>query len=139
MGIFIVELCVMLCVGGFQTAATKAGSAHCLCTRWMPGKMPTPTCSPRRRPATCTRYNVGTHIIYSLINQGFSVRGLRGHVLGTILADAQHCHDMDSALARCLSVSLSLPLSLHKSSCLFLSGLTRNQRHWSHSGGSYNI
>lgn len=78
MGNFLVELCVVLCVGGFPRAATKAGSARCLCTRWMPGKMPTPTCSPRERPATCTRYNVGTcRIIYSLANKGFSVVGSR--------------------------------------------------------------
>lgn len=85
---FSLELCVVLCVGGFQRAATKAGSARCLCTRWMPGKMPTPICSPKKRPATCTRYNVGTCIIYSLANKGFPAEGLRGHVLGTILADA---------------------------------------------------
>lgn len=58
------------CVGGFQRAATKAGSVPYLCIKSMPEKMPTPTCSRRKRPATCTKYNVGTEIFYSLTNKG---------------------------------------------------------------------
>lgn len=62
---------MFFCVGGFQRAVTKAGSVLYLCTKWMPEKMPTPTCSQRKRPATCTKYNVGIkNIFYSLINDG---------------------------------------------------------------------
>lgn len=35
-----------------------AGSAPSLSTRWIPGRMPTPRCCPRRKPATSTRFSV---------------------------------------------------------------------------------
>lgn len=38
---------------------TKAGFVPYLCTKSMPGKMPTPTCCQRKRPATCIKFNVG--------------------------------------------------------------------------------
>lgn len=47
-----------LCVGGFQRAATKAGSDPYLCTKSKPGKTLTPTCCQRRKPATCTKSSV---------------------------------------------------------------------------------
>lgn len=41
-----------------------AGSAPSLCTRWTPARMPIPTSSPRRQPATSTRWKLNTvHIL----------------------------------------------------------------------------
>lgn len=50
-------------VGGFQRAATKAGSALYSCTKWKPGKMLTPTCFQRERPAASIRFSVSVEKI----------------------------------------------------------------------------
>lgn len=69
---FVKLLSSCFCVGGFQRAATKAGSVPCSCTKSMPEKMPTPTCCQRKRPATCIKFSVGTSsFTYSQVKVNF--------------------------------------------------------------------
>lgn len=68
---FCLFLSSRFCIGGFQKAVTKAGSAPYLCTRWMRGKMLTPTCCQRKRPATCIKSSVGTWYFTSIQREGY--------------------------------------------------------------------
>lgn len=53
---------VIVFSGGLPHRATEteraAGSTHCLSGKLIPGKMHTPTCWPKMRKATCTKFSV---------------------------------------------------------------------------------
>lgn len=61
--IIIVDL-TYLCSGGLPHRATEtertAGSTHYLSGKLIPGKMHTPTCWPKMRKATCTKFSVSS-------------------------------------------------------------------------------
>ena len=99
------------CVGGFQRTATKAGFVPYSCTKSMPGKMPTPTCCQRGRPATFTKSNVGTRLS-NIRTKGRVIFFLRSQQWGSCL---QHDGTRLAFLNKSCS-TFSCPFNLYGSS-----------------------
>lgn len=109
-----------LCVGGFQRAPTKAGSDPYSCTKWMPGKTLTPTCSRRRRPATCISSSVGLHLSTRTKAQlVFLVSGCRRPKTSVWDAPASRYCEVD---CECVSQAKSFKLKAFRDSAVTRSG-----------------